>query len=429
MKTKVLGIAYGGGHANIVIPVLKALNGRGIVTQFLALTSAGPLAESEGLSYKTFLDFKHLVDDRKAGQLGKQFADEIHNPQIGISYEETVYYLGINLLENIGVLGKDLAMEVYQLAGRHSFLAVEFLKKIISEEQCTHILTTNSPRSEKASLVAAQQLGLKSFRVDDLYGVPILYHSLMRKMGADHYYQTTGRFKITPTQSCFLCDYARDYFISVQDKWDMVGVDHANSTVTGQPAFDAIDTVIKNRPDKHIFPNRQDFPTIVWAHENGHVDEKEVIAMLEQCFRSHAKAFNLVLKLRPNIETREVSDVIKRFDNSLDNFKVIHTELDPNELIWNSTLVLGQVSTMLTQAAYMGRPVVILDPRELRGEEPLVQNRLAWVVRNAEDLFDAISALSQPDSYIYHGFGEGSQRMRFQNNGTKNVCRLIERYL
>ncbi|MGI9316184.1 MAG: hypothetical protein ACR2QW_02530, partial [bacterium] len=359
IKTKILGVAYGGGHANIVIPVLKELNRRGITTQFLALTSAGPQAKRAGLSYKSFVDFKHLVDSQKAGQLGSKLAAKMHNPKIGISFDETVYYLGINLLENIETLGEDRAMEVLDLVGRHSFMAVEFLKKVITEEQCTHILTTNSPRSEKASLVAAQQLGLTSFKVEDLYGVPILYDSLTRKMGVDNYNQTTGRFKMTPTQSCFLCDYARDYFISVQDKWDMVGIDHANSRVTGQPVFDAIDEIIDSRPDSTIFPNRPDLPTVTWVHENGHHDENEVIAMLEQCFRSRGQAFNLVLKIRPNVEPRQIIDVIRRFDDSLANFKVIHTEMDPNELIWNSAVVIGQVSTMLTQAAYMGRPVII----------------------------------------------------------------------
>lgn len=429
IETKILGVAYGGGHANIVIPVLKELNKRRIATQFLALTSAGPQAEREGLPYRSFVDFKHLVDSRKARKLGSKLAADMHNPQLGISYEESVYYLGINLLENIEALGDDLAMEVLELAGRHSFLAVEFLKKVITEEGCTHILTTNSPRSEKASLIAAQQLGLKSFKIEDLYGVPILFDSLMRKMGVDHYYQTTGRFKITPTQSCFLCDYARDYFISVQDKWDMVGVDHANSTVTGQPVFDVIDEIIGTKPDSTVFPNRPDLPTVIWAHENGHRDEKEVIAMLEQCFRSRRQAFNLVLKLRPNLEPRQITDVIGLFDDSRGNFKVIHTEMDPNALIWNSTVVIGQVSTMLTQAAYMGRPVVIMDPLKIRNEEPLALNGVARVVSDAEELFNAIELLSQPGSQIFRGFEQGRQNMHFQNQGTKNICQLIEQYI
>lgn len=429
IKTKILAVTYGGGHANIVIPVLQELNKRGIPTRFLALTSAGPQARRTGLEYKSYRDYSHLVDSHRAALLGSPLAKEMHNPSLGIPFEESVNYLGINLMENIDSLGEDLAREALRLAGRNSFLPVEFLKRIIAEERCTHVLTTNSPRSEKASLVAARELDLKSFRLDDLYGVPTLYDSLVHKMGLDMYQRTTGRYKITPTQSCFLCDFARDHFISQQDKWDVVGVDKANSTVTGQPAFDAIDKIIREVPEESLFPDRQHLPTITWAHENGHRDETEVVAILEQCFQSKGIAFNFVIKLRPGIERRQIQNILNRFDPSLGNLKLIHDEMNPNVLIWNSTVVIGQVSTMLTQAAYMGRPVVILDPLQLRAHEPLAQTGLARLVRNSDELFEAINALSQAGTQMFDDFVAGCRSMHFQKQGTKNVCDLIERYL
>lgn len=429
IKTKILGVAYGGGHANIVIPLLQELNRRGISTQFLALTSAGLKAERVGLEHKSYLDYKHLVDIKKATRLGSPLAAEMHNPNLGINLDESVYYLGINMLENIESLGESLAHEALRLAGRNSFLPVEFLQKILVEEQCTHVLSTNSPRSEKASLIAAQQLGLKSFRVDDLYGVPVLYDSLMQKLGAEIYYQTTGRFKITPTQCCFLCDFARDHFISRQDKWDIVGVDYSNSTVTGQPVFDAIDEVLNNRPMEILFPDRRHLPTVIWAHENGHRDETEVVAILERCFRSWGSEFNFVIKLRPNIEPQQIENILQLFDTSRGNFRLIHTEMDPNVLIWNSSVVIGQVSTMLTQAAYMGRPVVIVDPVRLRANEPLAQTGVARLVRNADELHEAVNALSKAESRMFQDFEAGRQSMHFQNHGTNNVCDLIERHL
>ena len=144
LKSKVLGVTYGGGHANIVIPILEALNGRGIPTQLLALTSSGPQAKRQGLPHKTYYDYKHFIDCKRAERLGRKLAETMHNENIGLSFEESIYYLGINLLENIETLGEDLAVKSLELAGRHSFLPVEFLKKIITEENCTHILTTES---------------------------------------------------------------------------------------------------------------------------------------------------------------------------------------------------------------------------------------------------------------------------------------------
>lgn len=429
MPAKVLAVAYGGGHANIVIPVLNALNERGVDTLFLALTSAGPQARRLGINHKSYIDYKHLVDTRRAEEIGIKLAESMHNPDLGIAFEESVYYLGINLLENIDTLGEDLAGEALRLTGRQAFLAVEFLKKIITEEKCSHIVTTNSPRSEKASLIAAQQLGLHSFRIDDLYGVPILYDSLIRKMGQEMYHLTTGRFKITPSQSCFLCDYARDNFIENQDKWDMIDVDYSNSAVTGQPAFDVIDEIVNENPTEIIFPDSPELPSVTWAHENGHKDEAEVVALLERCYQIRGRAYNFAIKVRPNIEPKDIDNILARFDKTKGNLRVIHTEMDPNVLIWNSDLVIGQVSTMLTQAAYMGRPVVILDPLDLRSSEPLAISRTAPVVRNDAELADAIESLSQKDSSMLVEFERGLQRMNFQKHGTRNVCDLIETYL
>lgn len=426
---RILGVAYGGGHANIVAPVLQALELRGVNTLFLALTTAGPVAAGAGLDYRSYRDYAHLVDSRRARKLGQELAVEMHNPGMGISLEESVFYLGINLLENIETLGEELAMESLRLAGRHSFMAVEFLRKIMQEEGCTHLVTTNSPRSEKASLIAAQQLGLKSFRIDDLYGVPTFHDSQVRRLGEKMYYQTTGRFKITPTQSCFLCQYARDNLIAQQDKWDLVGIDYDNSTITGQPVFDAIDRVIEDQPWYTIFPEGRDLPTVTWAHENGHIDEAEVISMLAQCFRSAEREFNLAIKIRPNIEPDEIRDVLALFENEQGSCRIIHTEMDANQLIWNSDVILGQVSTMLTQAAYMGRPVVILDPRNLRRDEPLARSGVARVVQSSAQLRQVIESLSRAGSQMFRDFEEGCRRMNFKHGGTANVCNLVESYL
>ena len=54
---KILFVTYGGGHVNMVIPVVKEVEKEGFTFTVLGLTTAGKSLEDAGLRYKTFKDY------------------------------------------------------------------------------------------------------------------------------------------------------------------------------------------------------------------------------------------------------------------------------------------------------------------------------------------------------------------------------------
>ena len=423
---KVVGVAYGGGHANVVIPVLQELQHRGFETTLIALTSAGPQARRMGIAHKGYVDYMHLIDRARAEELGQPQAQAIHNESSGIAFSETLAYIGANLLENHQAFGRDMAELAFQKASRHSFLPVELFKKILAAEEADLVLATNSPRSEKAALIAAQEMGIPSVRVEDLYGVPNLHESVREQLGADLYAQTVGRKTLTPTRICFMCDYARQNFIAKQTAWDVQGVTEENSVVTGQPVFAAIDEVVKTPPAFDLITSDPALPTITWAHQNVTPDGDAVFQMLAAWHRDHGHKYRFIVKVHPNMTPEGIAAVESHFHSSSGAIRFIHSQVPPNDVLWNSHLVMAQESTMLTQAAYMERPVIILDPQYLRQDSAFVVCEAAPIVRTQDQLEEAISGLLDQGSTLRQKFREGLRTLGYKKNGIQNVADVAQ---
>ena len=89
---------------------------------------------------------------------------------IGLSKLEVLSYLGLSYNEAIEGIGEDKAYEDYKKIGRQSFLPINTIKKILDYENIDLLITTNSPRFEKASLFASKELNIKSIQIIDLFG-------------------------------------------------------------------------------------------------------------------------------------------------------------------------------------------------------------------------------------------------------------------
>ena len=58
MRKKILFVAYGGGHARMLIPVIHALKDHpDLETEAVALTTGGPIFRQEHLPCKGYRDF------------------------------------------------------------------------------------------------------------------------------------------------------------------------------------------------------------------------------------------------------------------------------------------------------------------------------------------------------------------------------------
>lgn len=215
---KVLFVSYGGGHIGMVLPVVRALEARlpGVRCTLLALTTGhlkAKVLRPDALGYQ---DFLHLVDADAARAWGERLSAGNTSPDV--PREETIAYLGINYLDLLAQHGQAGAAERYREHGRHAFRPLHFMQALVQALQPDAVVTTNSPRSERAALDIAHRLGLPAVAMVDLFGT-----------GTDQFITHRPH----PTRVCVLADGVRQNLLEQ-------GYAPGHVVVTGNPAFDGL---------------------------------------------------------------------------------------------------------------------------------------------------------------------------------------------
>ena len=164
-----LFVAYGGGHVKALLPVALQAQARGLArVVFVALTTAANLVREAGLPAYGFVDLIGPSDDQ-ALKRGKQLIQTLSVQ--AAQREESIAYLGLSYAELEADVGPQVAKAQYAQYGRQSFLPVRVLERAIRRWQPACVLTTNSPRAERAALLAARRLGVPSLCLVDLFGL------------------------------------------------------------------------------------------------------------------------------------------------------------------------------------------------------------------------------------------------------------------
>lgn len=213
---KVLFVAYGSGHIKMVVPLAQALAVRGNVQPVvLALTTAAPVARAAGLDVIQFKNFV-TAGDGAALQLGQRLLrgldGQVADPQ------ETIAYLGLSMADLIDDVGAKQAEIAYQQFGRQAFLPRRTLERILRQIGPDLVVCTNSPRAERAAVLAARQLGIPAICVVDLFGI-----DEVKWIGAPDY----------ADQVCVLNKSVRQFLVAAGRTEEQV-------SVTGNPGFDAL---------------------------------------------------------------------------------------------------------------------------------------------------------------------------------------------
>lgn len=169
IKNQVLFVTYGGGHAAALSPVITSLLNQSVSCQTLALTTAYSALVSKGL--KPF-SMANVADDvrgyRGVRRIGKLLAGCEPNHS-SVSREESEAYLGVGFHSMVRSLGLQEARAIYQTRGRQSFCPTNFFYSWFDQERPSLVVATSAPRSERAALEAARDLGIPSVCVVDLY--------------------------------------------------------------------------------------------------------------------------------------------------------------------------------------------------------------------------------------------------------------------
>ncbi|MES2943179.1 MAG: UDP-glycosyltransferase [Pseudomonadota bacterium] len=169
-KHKLLFVTYGGGHAQMVMPVAQwFLSHTAFEVQVLALTTAAPIFAKAGIPSLGFRDFVRPDEDAAALAWGERLLDG--NTSTQVSREESLAYLGLSYVDLEQRLGAAEAAEAYARFGRQALRPVGVLRRIIEKLSPSVLLATNSPRAERAAIEAAGLTGTPAVCLVDLFAV------------------------------------------------------------------------------------------------------------------------------------------------------------------------------------------------------------------------------------------------------------------
>lgn len=167
---KLLFVTYGGGHAQMVLPVVQwFLSHTAFDVQVLALTTAAPIFAKAGIATLGFRDFVRPDEDAAALAWGGRLLDG--NTSTQVSREESVAYLGLSYVDLEQRLGAAEAAEAYARFGRQVLRPVGVLRRILKKLAPQVLIATNSPRAERAAIEAAGLTGTPAVCLVDLFAV------------------------------------------------------------------------------------------------------------------------------------------------------------------------------------------------------------------------------------------------------------------
>ncbi|HVZ45346.1 MAG TPA: hypothetical protein VHA82_16160 [Ramlibacter sp.] len=215
-RARILFVTYGGGHAQMVVPVARALAASDWAEPVvLGLTTAAKAVRDAGLPLVQFKDFLGPAD-AAARRWGERLLREMSGATIDA--EESIAYLGLSFAERVDELGEAAALDEYRAKGRHAFLPDVTLERILRRVQPDLVVATSSPRAEQAAFIAARRLGIPSVCMIDTF-----IRDDAKRLGAPGYADAY----------CVLNEAVAQVLVAC-------GVRAQQVHVTGNPAFDAL---------------------------------------------------------------------------------------------------------------------------------------------------------------------------------------------
>ena len=228
---KVLFVTYGGGHVKMTAPVAKALadSGKARVV-VLGLTTAAPQVRAANLD---LIQFRDLIEegDEIALAWGEHLAiGMVKNSSV--DHGETVAYLGLCFSELVEDMGLAAAQALFERNGRHAFLPVRTMERMLAQLMPDLVVTTNSPRAERAAVLAARRMGIPAVCMVDLFA-----KDEVGWIGAKDYADSV----------CVLNDSVKKFLVAA-------GRESSQIHVTGNPNFDALcEPSLKTRGEAFAF--------------------------------------------------------------------------------------------------------------------------------------------------------------------------------
>jgi hypothetical protein len=364
---RILFVAYGGGHVAMLIPVAKLARELGHEIVFLGLTTALPALQKAGIDAIGFAGLLQHAPQGAAG-FGIELAAQL--PAGGtVPKEESEAYLGISFADLVAERGEAAARAAYAEHGRHAFLPVAFFERVLAARQPDLVIATNSPRAERAAIVAAGRLGIPSICLVDLFAL-----QEVRWIGEAGY----------ADRICVLNDEVRNMFLRHGRK-------ESELVVTGNPAFDVLNEAHSVGAGAQMRRDRgwdDDRITILWASQveperhpfNGEPGDPRLPRNVERELREFVRGhpgFRLVVRYHPSEHETFVPEPHVEFSPRSDPLAGLLHAVD---------IVVVTCSTVGVEAFLVGRPVVSVDCSVLSPDAPYADMGISRGVKRIADL-------------------------------------------
>lgn len=368
--SKVMIVTYGGGHVNVLLPIVKRLRERGDEVSVLGLTVAGDVLRRHNIPFKTYTDYFDDKLDADALAVGRELAKGVFVEGKGMSLRDTEIYLGIGMRDLILQHGEERAKELYEKHGRKMFLQVHTMGRIIDEEKPDMVITTNVPRSERAANIAANQRDIPTLNISD-------------------YFEFEERFPLEGKRIAVMCDITKQNLIKR-------GVAPERIVITGQPAFDDISRQAREIRREDVFKKYGLDPSVKWL-----VLGTQPIETTPDIVRNVLKAamelegVNVVLKPHPGEDAKLHEEIIAELGSPAK----LRNDADIRELIVAGECLITFFSTIGFEAVLMGKPLITVNFTGKPNPVPLWKFGVADEVTKEEDVAKALNRALFDDEY------------------------------
>ncbi|WP_336020946.1 UDP-N-acetylglucosamine 2-epimerase [Fusobacterium polymorphum] len=401
---KIFMTCYGGGHVEIIKELYKNLvNIPDAEITILALTTSKYKFEQEKIPYKLITDYYDEEKDKEIYRLGEDFCIR-NNVDISIGKDETYLYHGYALKELLEKYDKEKIEEGFKKFGRAIFLPVEFMKSVIVSENPDLVITTNSPRYEKASLIISKELNLKTLSIEDQFGIEGIENSskdLIDFFQDKIYERIYGDYVCVPSE---ITEKNLDF-----NKINKI-------FITGNPSFDkALEFFMDNNKKEKTKKESITLCYLSQKHPENILIMKNLIKFTEE------KDFNLIVKIHPN---EKIEDYLKEIDNKMNkNVKILNSNL--YESILKSDIIITISSTAALEAAILGKPIVAKKNVGI----PFANLEIGLEYENIDQIEEKINEILNNIGSINKKLKEARNKFRPKKKAGEQIKEVVEKIL
>lgn len=358
----------------------------GYEVAFFALTTAVVSLRNTDIKYYTYTDF---FDTSEVKNIGRKLINSVDSNILPV--RDSSIYLGQNYIDLVSDLGSKNAKELYDKAGRYAFHPLESMTRVLLKLKPDLVVSTSSPRSEKAIIYAAGKLRIKSIVLSDLFVErPLSWFS-------DQNFAT---------KICVPSNFAKEVLIKNGRASDDI-------VITGNPAFDNLVLASKDQKKPKNFSYR-----VLWASqpEPEYLAENDsygdpllpikIESKLIEIFNTR-RDWKLIIRNHPNETPREYPDYIEISNND----EMLSVLLPTIDLVLTCTSIVG------FEALILGKGFITIDKSVLTPMLPFSKYGYSLGVDSIDSIEDHLTAFYSNKKDIKNSY--------HIEDATGNFCNVI----